>query len=110
MKKGTKKGFTLVELVIVIAVIAVLSAIIIPVTGSIVSNAKETVDKTTVKALNTALAQDEAKNGARTLYSDVIDAMAEYGYGVDKLTPLSLGEFFGIAKAILSFFTRTAKK
>lgn len=92
MKKGTKKGFTLVELVIVIAVIAVLSAIIIPVTGSIVSNAKETVDKTTVKALNTALAQDEAKNGARTLYSDVIDAMAEYGYGVDKLTPLSLGD------------------
>ena len=92
MKKGTKMGFTLVELVIVIAVIAVLSAIIIPVTGSIVSNAKETVDKTTVKALNTALAQDEAKNGARTLYSDVIDAMAEYGYGVDKLTPLSLGD------------------
>ncbi|MDY4676565.1 MAG: type II secretion system protein [Candidatus Borkfalkiaceae bacterium] len=92
MKKGTKKGFTLVELVIVIAVIAVLSAIIIPVTGSIVSNAKETVDKTTVKALNTALAQDEAKNGTRTLYSDVIDAMAEYGYGVDKLTPLSLGD------------------
>ena len=49
MKKGTKKGFTLVELVIVIAVIAVLSAIIIPVTGSIVSNAKETVDKTRLR-------------------------------------------------------------
>lgn len=99
MKKGTKKGFTLVELVIVIAVIAVLSAIIIPVTGSIVSNAKETVDKTTVKALNTALAQDEAKNGARTLYSDVIDAMAEYGYGVDKLTPLSLGDILWDSKS-----------
>lgn len=92
MKKNTKKGFTLVELVIVIAVIAVLSAIIIPITSSVVSNAKETVDRTTVKALNTALARDEAKNGARTLYSDVVDAMAEYGYGVDKLTPLSLGD------------------
>lgn len=99
MKKSTKKGFTLVELVIVIAVIAVLSAIIIPVTSSVVSNAKETVDKTTVKALNTALSQDEAKNGARTLYSDVIDAMAEYGYGVDKLTPLSLGDILWDSKS-----------
>lgn len=99
MKKSTKKGFTLVELVIVIAVIAVLSAIIIPVTSSVVSNAKETVDKTTVKALNTALSQDEAKNGARTLYSDVVDAMAEYGYGVDKLTPLSLGDILWDSKS-----------
>lgn len=92
MRKNTKKGFTLVELVIVIAVIAVLSAIIIPVTSSVVQNAKETVDKTTVKALNDALAQDEAKNGKRTLYSDVINAMENYGYGVDKLTPLSSGD------------------
>lgn len=92
MRKNTKKGFTLVELVIVIAVIAVLSAIIIPVTSSIVQNAKETVDKTTVKALNEALARDEAKNGKHTLYGDVLDAMKEYGYGVDKLTPVSLGD------------------
>lgn len=92
MRKNTKKGFTLVELVIVIAVIAVLSAIIIPVTSSIVQNAKETVDKTTVRALNDALTQDEAKNGKRTLYSDVVNAMQDYGYGVEKLTPLSLGD------------------
>lgn len=92
MRKNTKRGFTLVELVIVIAVIAVLSAIIIPVTSSVVQNAKETVDKTTVKALNDALAQDESKNGKRTLYSDVINAMENYGYGVDKLTPLSSGD------------------
>ena len=42
MKKSTKKGFTLVELVIVIAVIAILSAILIPTFGNVISNANET--------------------------------------------------------------------
>ena len=42
MKKNTKKGFTLVVLVIVIAVIAILSAILIPTFGDIISNANET--------------------------------------------------------------------
>lgn len=41
MKKQTKKGFTLVELVIVIAVIAILSAILIPTFGNVISEAKE---------------------------------------------------------------------
>lgn len=41
MKKQTKKGFTLVELVIVIAVIAILSAILIPTFGNVIKEAKE---------------------------------------------------------------------
>ena len=41
MKKALKKGFTLVELVIVIAVIAILSAILIPTFGNVISNAKK---------------------------------------------------------------------
>lgn len=40
MKKQTKKGFTLVELVIVIAVIAILSAILIPTFGNVIADAK----------------------------------------------------------------------
>lgn len=40
MKKNLKKGFTLVELVIVIAVIAILSAVLIPTFGNVISNAK----------------------------------------------------------------------
>ncbi|MBQ9950010.1 MAG: type II secretion system protein [Clostridia bacterium] len=42
MKKGTKKGFTLVELIIVIAVIGVLAAILIPVFSNVIDkgNAK----------------------------------------------------------------------
>ena len=50
MKRNNKKGFTIVELVIVIAVIAILSAVLIPTFGGI-----------TTKAQASALAQ-EAKN------------------------------------------------
>ena len=39
-KKAIKRGFTLVELVIVIAVIAVLAAVLIPVFGNIIKDAK----------------------------------------------------------------------
>lgn len=42
MKKQTKKGFTLVELVIVIAVIAILSAILIPTFGNVIKDANDT--------------------------------------------------------------------
>lgn len=50
MKKSTKKGFTLVELVIVIAVIAILSAILIPTFGNVISNANETKYRSGAKA------------------------------------------------------------
>ena len=44
MKKLNKKGFTLVELVIVIAVIAILAAVLIPVFSSMIENANKSKD------------------------------------------------------------------
>ncbi len=41
MKKANKKGFTIVELVIVIAVIAILAAVLIPTFASVTERAKE---------------------------------------------------------------------
>lgn len=41
MKKKLKKGFTLVELVIVIAVIAILSAVLIPTFGNVIQRAND---------------------------------------------------------------------
>ena len=41
MKRNNKKGFTIVELVIVIAVIAILAGIMIPTFGSIIDKANE---------------------------------------------------------------------
>ena len=41
MRRNNKKGFTIVELVIVIAVIAILAGVLIPTFANVVSNAKE---------------------------------------------------------------------
>ena len=51
MKRNNKKGFTIVELVIVIAVIAILSAVLIPTFGNVVENAKETARDADAKSI-----------------------------------------------------------
>ena len=68
MKK--KKGFTLVELVIVIAVIAILSAILIPTFGSIMSDAKETSAKADLKSVITTYLAENANSDADIDLSD----------------------------------------
>lgn len=51
-----KRAFTIVELVVVIVVVAILSAILIPVFGSVVTRAQFAADTANVKTLNQGLA------------------------------------------------------
>ena len=60
MKRNNKKGFTIVELVIVIAVIAILSAVLIPTFGGVIADAQATS------------AKQEARNGYVKCYADDI--------------------------------------
>ena len=82
MKKNNKKGFTIVELVIVIAVIAILAAVLIPTFSSIIKKAKVNNDIQLVRNLNTALATDNKKH--KTMQS-ALDSAAEFGYDVAKI-------------------------
>lgn len=93
-----QKGFTLVELVVVIAIIAVLTAILIPSIGYVIEHTKETSDMTTVKTLNTVLVEDEARNGKPTLFSEAIKVVENKGYNIEKLTPLSTGDILWDSK------------
>ena len=61
--KLKRKGFTIVELVIVIAVIAVLAAVLIPTFSNLIKKANESVDIQLVRNMNVILEQDEALNG-----------------------------------------------
>ncbi|MBR3875378.1 MAG: type II secretion system protein [Clostridia bacterium] len=55
MKNTKRSAFTIVELVIVIAVIAILSAVLIPTFGSIIKDATIAADQTAMHILNTEL-------------------------------------------------------
>lgn len=55
MKRTRKSAFTIVELVIVIAVIAILSAVLIPTFGNVIKDATIAADNIEMQALNTEL-------------------------------------------------------
>ena len=58
----TKKGFTLVELVIVVAVMAVLVAVAIPTVGAITKSAKESVAETNAQTIESMIKLAEAEH------------------------------------------------
>ena len=62
MKKNNKKGFTLVELVIVVAVMAVLVAVAIPTVGSIVDTAEDATAKSNARTIESIIKLAEANN------------------------------------------------
>ncbi len=82
MRNTNKKGFTIVELVIVVAVIAILAAVLIPTFSSIIRKANESKDTQLIKNLNTAIAADV--DGDKTM-SGALAAAAEFGYDIGKI-------------------------
>ena len=74
MRKNNKKGFTIVELVIVIAVIAILAGVLIPTFASVVTKANESkalqeAQNAYKEAFALAIADGEIKDGAETQVS-----------------------------------------
>ena len=99
IKRNNKKGFTIVELVIVIAVIAILAAVLIPTFSGIIRKANISADTQLVKNMNTALAADEAINGKPDDFNDVIAIVRDAGYVLSAFNPTTEGCYVAWDKA-----------
>lgn len=90
MRKQNKKGFTIVELVIVIAVIAILVAVMVPTFVTLVRKAQVSNDRQLVKNLNTALAAESVTEKPATM-TRALEIAADYGYDVAKINAKASG-------------------
>lgn len=88
---NAKRGFTIVELVIVIAIIAILAAVLIPTFSSLVQSAQMASDTSLITNLNKELAMAEAKDGKNATMSDVIKDLENAGYSLALITPTAEG-------------------
>ena len=94
MKNSNKKGFTIVELVIVIAVIAILAAVLIPTFSGIVRRAQISADVQLCKNLNTVLSNAKAEGRIPGSMYDVLYLINEAGYILENLNPTSQGFYY----------------
>jgi len=90
MKKTNKKGFTIVELVIVIAVIAILAAVLIPTFTSVTKNARKSAAlQEATSALTVVLTEEQGMlDSTKTYYFEVKNNTETYWFTVNngKLT------------------------
>lgn len=93
MKKHNQKGFTIVELVIVIAVIAILAAVLIPTFSNIVKKANLSNDQSMIRQMNTTLAIESIPDKF-DYAGDALQALNGYGFD-GKYKPFSAGFHYG---------------
>ena len=77
MKKMNKKGFTLIEMLVVIAIIAILVAIVIPTVSNATTKAKEATDIANIRS-TVAQYQIDNMNGTASWKDPVLKFASKY--------------------------------
>ena len=93
MRNTNKKGFTIVELVVVVAVIAILAAVLIPTFSGVINKANMSADQKAVRDMNTALAIADVENNANT-FNDAVNALLASNIGMEKYKALAKDKAF----------------
>lgn len=84
MAQTKKRGFTIVELVIVIAVIAILAGVLIPTFVSVVNKANEAKDISLINSLNKAVAAGSVAQKPQTMHQ-ALQIVKTDGFDVEKI-------------------------
>ncbi len=84
-----KQGFSIVELVIVIAVIAILAAVLVPTFTSVIRSADRSRDISAVTNMNKALQIGEAGKTGVALFTSAESILADCGFTVPRSANLS---------------------
>ncbi len=82
--RHNKRAFTIVELVIVIAILAILAAVLIPTFVNLTKKANESNTMQLVKNMNTALKAD-MPDGKHPTMQSALDAANAFGYDLEKI-------------------------
>lgn len=90
--QNKKRGFTIIELVIVVSVIAILSAVLIPTFAGVIKRAKLSSDQQAVRNMNVEIALVAEENMDLEQAMNILD---EAGYNaLDTLVPVSKNHAF----------------
>ncbi len=92
--KKLKRAFTIVELVIVIAVIAILAAVLIPTFTSLIEKANESSDTVLAKNMNTILSTTDYEEDKSDRMTDTLYLLNENGYSLENMNPTADGNVF----------------
>ncbi len=92
INKKRRTGFTIIELVIVIAVIAILAAVLIPTFSSIIKKANLSADMVAVREMNSILAAEEITDGKPATVVDAQEVLKTNG--INDFVPMSSNNEF----------------
>ena len=93
MFKTKKKGFTLVELVIVIAVIAILAAVLVPTFSNVIQASKVSKDKVLVRNLNLTAVAAEKNWGVPETVTESVRRLEREGLAEEDFILTSRGTY-----------------
>ena len=99
MVKKLKRAFTITELVIVIAVIAILAAVLIPTFTSLIDKANQSSDQSAVRNMNLALQNAEVDGELETL-SEALAILEDAGMNAKNYSTLAKNTAFVWVRSI----------